>query len=173
MDPIKPSFRGITEPPCAVLGLPTAPPCAASRCNMAAPLEAAMAAGFCFSAAPVIANCLILSNTSSSFGGGVYQGTVQNSALIGNTNSNDGGAYNSKLINCTIAGNKGSGVLSVAATNCIIFLNSNPGGLGGTFTYCCLTSTSFRELETSMPTRQLLADCIHVASTSPLPGSGQ
>ena len=135
---------------------------------------------WCTSSNATVANCVIVSNAACEFGGGVYQGTINNSLIYSNRAQygSGGGACNVILNNCTVISNANCGVYSTApnalsATNCIFYFNAsgNYGGGGYTFSYCCTTPTvtgggNF----TNAP--QLFADGIHLTSTSPCIGAG-
>src|SRR5206468_4279664 len=62
---------------------------------------------WCESVSAVVSNCVILENSSSAFGGGVYSGTLKGCTLTTNSaeNGRGGGAYESRLNNCTLIGN--------------------------------------------------------------------
>ena len=66
-------------------------------------------------------------------GGGIDGGTVVDSLIARNSALTEaGGAWNCKLINCTVADNSsegtlGNGISSCTLTNCIVYGNSGPG----------------------------------------------
>jgi hypothetical protein len=133
---------------------------------------------WCASSNTFVGNCLIVSNTASSFGGGVYQGTVNSSLISSNgTGIVSGGAtYKSVLNNCTIVSNTTFGAASpIAMTNCIIYFNSAPPGnynvSGTAFSHCCTTPALTGTANfTSAP--QLFADGVHLSTSSPCIGAG-
>lgn len=108
----------------------------------------------CESSSALVSGCIISGNTGCAYGGGVYNGTLVNCVLSGNSaweassGGQGGGAYVSTLLNCTIVHNSaliGGGTAHCNATNCIIYYNTN--GFGaihnnylsgyGTFASCC------------------------------------
>ena len=134
---------------------------------------------WCASSNAFVGNCLIVSNTAYQLGGGVYQGTVQNSLISSNGTGNitGGAAYKSVLNNCTIVSNSTYGAVSpIGMTNCIIYFNSGPGSgnytvSGNSFSHCCTTpALAGTGNFTSAP--QLFADGIHLSSNSPCIGAG-
>jgi hypothetical protein len=132
---------------------------------------------WCASSNAFVSNCLIVSNTAGNYGGGVYQGTVQNSLISSNgTVFMSGGAtYKSVLNNCTIVSNTTYGTASpIAMTNCIIYYNGPLGNYtisGSAFSHCCTTpALAGTGNFTSAP--QLFADGVHLATNSPCIGAG-
>jgi hypothetical protein len=111
------------------------------------------------SSSAIVSNCVVISNVASS-GGGVYQGTVNNCVLSGNTG---GGVSSSTLNNCLLTGNSGfasyadtlnnctvvgnaNGIYASTANNCIIYYNDLQGGVNYSgdsdtgwpvLNYCC------------------------------------
>jgi hypothetical protein len=143
---------------------------------------------YCYSANAIVANCVIRSNTASSGGGGVYQGTVLNCAIFGNTSqSSGGGAYSGVLRDCTVSSNfvtssssqNGGGIYGGAATNCVIYNNLHVNTsvreidnyASATLSYCCSTPLPSAAGNISAPP-QLLSDNMHLASSSPCWGAG-
>lgn len=92
---------------------------------------------FCLSTNAVIENCIIVSNTASSSGGGALGGTLTNCVLTGNSAYNGGGAsslygQNTCVLNsCVVSSNTaayGGGVEGVELNNCL--LQGNFAGYG-------------------------------------------
>lgn len=130
-------------------------------------------AALCLNTNAMIRNCLVISNVSQSSGAGVYQGVVVNSALIGNRSSSAGvGAAFSTLVNCSVISNFTSiGVFQCRITNSIVYYNPSGNYSGGTFAYSC-TTPSPGGTSNIISAPQLLADAIHLASTSPCRATG-
>ena len=133
---------------------------------------------WCASSNAFVSNCLIVSNTAGNYGGGVYQGTVQNSLISGNgTVFMSGGAtYKSVLNNCTIVNNTTYGAASpIAMTNCIIYFNSAPPGnyivSGTAFSHCC-TTPALAGTGNFTTAPQFFADGVHLSTNSPCIGVG-
>jgi hypothetical protein len=133
---------------------------------------------WCSSSNAIVANCLIVSNTAFAYGGGAYQGTLNNCLISGNglTISGNGAAHGSMLISCTVVSNSSYGVawapLSSQSrlTNCIVYYNAGGNYSGGTLSYCCTTPLpSGAGNFTNAP--QLFVDG-HLGSTSPCRGAG-
>src|SRR5438445_1465959 len=97
---------------------------------------------WCASTNATVANCMIITNAANAYGGGLYQGSLYNSLVRGNTATLGGsGTASSTLNNCTIVGNSRSPAINLGQlTNCIVFFNSSGDSSGGTFSYCCTTA---------------------------------
>ncbi len=124
----------------------------------------------------VIANCIIKSN-SAGYGGGVFQGVLNNCLLSGNRSVNSGGgAYNSVLNNCSVVSNSGWGIVSqpfnlARLTNSIVYFNTPGNYQGSLFSYCCTTPLPAGGGNIANAP-QLLSDGVHLTSTSPCRGAG-
>lgn len=130
-------------------------------------------AALCLNTNALLRSCVIFSNAAQIYGGGVFQGVILNSAIIGNRSSSPGaGAAYAALMNCTVISNlNSSAILTSRVTNTIAYYNSPGNYSGGTFAYSCTTpSPSGTSNIISAP--QLLTDAIHLASTSPCRGTG-
>jgi hypothetical protein len=62
---------------------------------------------WCSSSYAIVANCLIMSNKAAVYGGGAYQGTLNNCLVSGYglSMSGNGAAHNSMLNSCTVVSN--------------------------------------------------------------------
>ena len=131
---------------------------------------------WCATSNAVVANCVIISNLAWWYGGGAYQGTLNNCLISSNgvfASPSGAAAYLANLNNCTVVSNTCIGTCQGRLTNCIVYYNSAPFGnySGGAFSYCCTIplvggSGNF----TNAP--QLFADGVHLTSTSPCIGAG-
>ena len=129
---------------------------------------------WCASSNAMVAKCVIISNTAWSFGGGAYQGRLQNCLVAGNSiglSGGSGAAY-SILSSCTVVNNSMVGAYACFCTNCILYFNGNGNySAGGNFAYCCtpLAPAGVGNI-TSPP--QLFADGVHLLAGSPCIGAG-
>jgi hypothetical protein len=149
---------------------------------------------WCASASALVTNCIISTNSAYNNAGGIYQGTVNNCVIQSNRSTSlsyGGGAYKgvlnacalvrnsvgamqSTLVNCTVVSNT-AGVPSCNVTNCIVYFSDpNVGNAanGPSVAYTC-TTPIFAGSGNFTNTPQLLADGIHLASTSPCRGAGE
>lgn len=103
-------------------------------------LEIGGAGAYCESLTSVVSNCIISSNTATSYGGGAYSGTLINCTLVGNTVTlsaypcGGGGAYDSVLNNCSLLTNSafwGGGAFGGILSNCVLTGNVALNGGGG------------------------------------------
>lgn len=132
----------------------------------------------CYSNA-VVANCVIWSNTASQFGGGAFQGTLNNCDLYNNLAQAGSGAYNSALVNCTVINNTNSyghnGLYGGSATNCIVY-NNYGGNIvstpSGAVSYCCTTPLPSSGTHNFTNAPQFFVDNVHLLPVSPCVGAG-
>jgi hypothetical protein len=80
----------------------------------------------------VLYKCTVVSNSTTSVGGGIRGGTASHCLIAGNSANAGGGVEGSKLANCTVVNNSatwgGGGVYQAYVTNCIVYDNSAPTG---------------------------------------------
>jgi hypothetical protein len=133
---------------------------------------------WCASSNAMVANCLIVSTNAFYYGGGAYQGTLNNCLVSGNrlNYTSYGAAHNSILHSCTVVSNSCHGVSWIGPfnqtklTNCIVYYNAPANYNGAALCYCCTTplppgTGNF----TNAP--QLFVDG-HLTSDSPCRGAG-
>lgn len=126
----------------------------------------------CLTTNALLRNCLVISNLAQ-LGGGVFQGLVLNSAIIGNRSLGIGsGAAYATLINCTVVSNwSSSATVQTRHTNSILYHNASGNYSGGTFSFSCTTPLPAGTGNIST-VPQLFADAVHLQSTSPCRNTG-
>ena len=131
---------------------------------------------WCASSNAMVNNCVLTANNANFDGSAVYQGTIRNCFMSGNSSNSSStvGVVASVVMNsCTVVSNAGWGVSGggiLSATNCIIYYNVN-APLIGTFAYSCAQRTlSGVGNFTNLP--QFFGDGIHLLTTSPCIGAG-
>ena len=139
---------------------------------------------FCVSGNEKVVNCVVSGNScgTSSFGGGVSQGTLTNCIITGNTAWLGGGATGSTLFNCTVSGNSsgsGNGLFYSTATDCLISSNFTVSGYGSsgggadqsTLIRCTLIGNSATE-HGGGAYNSTLSNCVLVANYADFAGGG-
>jgi hypothetical protein len=141
------------------------------------PSGGAIASGggaWCASSNAILERCIIRSNNASMSGGGVFQGTIRSSLLVGNAGNSGSAAYLANLSSCTVVSNTGPAVAQANLTNSIIYYNGNGGSQNyssSRLLYCCATPQASGLGNITSPP-QLLADGIHIPASSPCHGAG-
>jgi hypothetical protein len=102
----------------------------------------------CVSDNATVANCLVISNSATAGGGGLYFGTASNCVIAWNNSQSSGGGADSCTLNNCVLSNNMSGLFGGGAaggrsalTNCVIWGNSsanNGGGVYGSTLNSCL-----------------------------------
>ena len=128
---------------------------------------------WCASTNATVANCMIITNAANAYGGGLYQGSLYNSLVRGNSAILGGsGSASSTLGNCTVVGNSRSPAVNLGQlTNCILFSNSSGDGSASTFSYCC-TASLRPGIGNIGADPQFLPDGFHLANGSPCRAAG-
>jgi hypothetical protein len=126
--------------------------------------------------------CTLVRNVAGNSGGGVSRGNLSNCAIRENRSLRiGGGTFNSTLINCTISGNNaqgsGGGVYGGVLRNCIVVFNTmsvsilNNISFASSVQYTCSSPLQFGTGNLNVDPK-LLADGIHLESSSPCRGAG-
>ena len=106
---------------------------------------------WCQSSSVVLTNCILIENSANRYGGGVYQGTINNCTLTRNSAKLGGGAYDCTLNSCALTANStpyegyGGGAYVCTLNECTLTGNSGTwGGASGASTLdnCTITSNS-------------------------------
>lgn len=104
---------------------------------------------WCESSSAVVSNCVLANNSAWNFGGGAYQGTLNNCTLVGNLAYGGGAAISATLNNCLVVSNwaerLGGGVRGCTLSSCTLTGNYGWNGGGGwesTFYNCILSGNS-------------------------------
>lgn len=135
-----------------------------------------------------LTNCEVYANYALTEGGGTAYGKLANCAISGNSAGQEaGGVYYGTLVNCTVTKNVslsptyayGGGASGATFVNSIIYANQQAFGSGSansnyyncSFSYSCTVPVAGGTGNIAL-NPQLLADGIHLASTSPCIGVG-
>ncbi len=127
---------------------------------------------WCASSNVAVANCVIVSNTSYSYGTGVYQGTLNNCLIHSNGFVGGWAVYYADANSCTIVGNSGIGAYGGTMTNCIVYYNNTRNSQNVFASADCSTTPALTGPGDFTNAPQLSADGVHLSSTSPCIGAG-
>lgn len=139
----------------------------------------------------VITDCVLTNNRSLYAGGGMAFGTANNCFLVYNNSRDGGGAYSSRLTNCSLRANHslssigGAGVSWCKSYNCIIAENyysqfgndyyqlaNYPMSSLDAFTNCCVSPQPSRGTNNITASPLFLDAGFHLAPASPCRGAG-
>ena len=163
-------------------------------------VAAAGGGAWCASTNGVVSNC-VLTNNSATYGGGIANGTLNNSLVVNNyAGIFGGGAFDANLNNCTIYDNytmvtfqnSGAGTYNGVTRNSIVSGNYDGGPHGASsfnldnyaadgpamdadYAYCCVDPPYNSPLPTGpgiLSTNAQSLDLFHIATTSPCVGAG-
>jgi hypothetical protein len=95
----------------------------------------------CTDTTPIIENCILAGNRSSSQGGGACSGTLRGCRVVGNVANEGGGTYLSRTENCTVTDNQatssGGGMAGGEADNCVVWHNTGGDLASGVWKNTC------------------------------------
>jgi len=155
---------------------------------------------YCSATNAIIRNCILSGNTATNRGGGIYNGTVNNGILTGNSAAYGGGMYDGIANNCAFAGNTagdgggmyggtanngtftcnaadndGGGMYNGTANNCIAWYNeegTNINDLSGTTAHYTCSPDVAQGIEGCITNEPILISSFHIATNSLCRGSG-